>query len=379
MTRRERLMATLRGEPVDRPAVNFYEIGGYDIDTANPDPYNVYNSPDWAPLLRLAEEETDVIRMRGPRLVKRPENRHDEFITQETWVEGDSTFTRTSVRAGDRTLTSLTRRDAAINTLWTLEHLLKSDDDARAYLTLPDEVFAYTADVTHMHEADAKVGDAGIVMVDTGDPLCAAAVLFSMQDYILCACTDPALFRALLDKLAVSIHAITEQVAREFPGHLWRIYGPEYASEPYLPPDLFREFVVEYDRPMVAAIQKHGGFARIHSHGRLSNILQHIADLGADALDPVEPPPQGDVSIEEVRARYGRSLALFGGIEICDIENMAPVEFEKVAARTLREGTVGEGRGFVLMPSSAPYGRTLTDVTLANYETMVRLTREFQA
>ena len=66
MTGRERLMATLRGEPVDRPAVSFYEIGGFQVDPADPDPYNIYNSPDWQPLLRLAEECTDLIRMMSP-------------------------------------------------------------------------------------------------------------------------------------------------------------------------------------------------------------------------------------------------------------------------------------------------------------------------
>ena len=66
MTRRERLMATLRGEPVDRPAVNFYEIGGFRINPNDPDEFNVYNDPSWEPLLRLAEEQTDLIRMRNP-------------------------------------------------------------------------------------------------------------------------------------------------------------------------------------------------------------------------------------------------------------------------------------------------------------------------
>ena len=58
-------MATLRGEPVDRPAVNFYEIGGFDVDPSNPDEFNVYNDPSWRPLLELAEERTDLIRMRS--------------------------------------------------------------------------------------------------------------------------------------------------------------------------------------------------------------------------------------------------------------------------------------------------------------------------
>jgi hypothetical protein len=66
MTRRERLMATLRGGPVDRPAVSFYEVGGWTPDPDDPDRFNVYNSPDWRPLMRLSEKETDLIRMMGP-------------------------------------------------------------------------------------------------------------------------------------------------------------------------------------------------------------------------------------------------------------------------------------------------------------------------
>ena len=64
-TRRERLLATLRGEAVDRPAVNFYEIGGLRMDPHDPDPFNIYTDPSWRPLLELAEQETDLIRLRS--------------------------------------------------------------------------------------------------------------------------------------------------------------------------------------------------------------------------------------------------------------------------------------------------------------------------
>jgi hypothetical protein len=83
MTRRERLMATLRGEPVDRPAVSFYEIGGWNLDPDDPDPYNVYNAPDWRPVLDLARDETDIIRLIEPDFRPAPGNRHDEFFSSE--------------------------------------------------------------------------------------------------------------------------------------------------------------------------------------------------------------------------------------------------------------------------------------------------------
>jgi uroporphyrinogen-III decarboxylase len=158
---------------------------------------------------------------------------------------------------------------------------------------------------------------------------------------------------------------------------LWRIYGPEFATEPYLPPHLFKDYVVRYTGPMVEMIQKHGGFARIHCHGRIRAVLDYIAEMGATAIDPIEPPPQGDVELSEVRRRYGRELVLFGNIEFADIEHAEPAEFEKIVAKALKDGTDGEGKGFVLMPSSAPISRTISSKVMANYETMIHLAANF--
>ena len=370
-------MATLRGETVDRPAVSFYEIGGWTPDPDDPDPFNIYHSPDWRPLLDLAEAETDLIRLCSPARTPAADNGRAEFFRRETYLDNGSRFRRTTLTVAGRTLTSLTRRDPHVATTWTVEHLLKNADDARAYLQLPDEVFHYDCDATPLVARERELGDAGIIMVETEDPICAGASLFSMSDYTVLAMAEGKLFHQLLEKHARSIHARCEQVARDFPGHLWRIVGSEYASEPYLPPRLYEEYVVRYTGPMVAAIQKHGGFARIHSHGRLENILPHIVTMGTDGLDPVEPPPQGDVELIDVRREYGRDMVLFGNIEAADLENLPPAEFEKKVERALREGTAGEGRGFVLMPSACPYGRTISPDTLANYETMVRLAKAF--
>ncbi|HEY3267012.1 MAG TPA: uroporphyrinogen decarboxylase family protein [Armatimonadota bacterium] len=371
MTRRERLMATLRGEAVDRPAVSFYEVGGFTVDPSDPDPFNIYNSPSWQPLLRLAEEKTDLIRMVGPALAPAPGNRRGEFITEEAWEGEGSRFRRTTVRVAGRTLTSVSRRDPGTDTTWTTEHLLKDADDLCAYLELPDEVFDVVADIRPLVDAEAKVGDAGILMVDTGDALAEGAALFSMDDFMVLAFTEKALFHKLLEKLAAPIQRTVERVAREFPGRLWRIYGPEYAAEPYLPSRLFNEFVVRYDQPLVQAIEGNGGFCRIHCHGRVKAVLPAIVEMGASAIDPLEPLPQGDVTLAEVRREFGKDLVLFGNLEASDLENLEPAEFAPLVDRALEEGTSGEGRGFVLMPSASPYGRDITRRTMANYETMV--------
>jgi len=94
-------------------------------------------------------------------------------------------------------------------------------------------------------------------------------------------------------------------------------------------------------------------------------------------MGALEPPPQGDMELREIREAVGHDTVLMGNIEAADIENLAPAEFEKKVETALREGTAGEGRGFILLPSACPYGRTITARTMTNYETMVRMAKEW--
>jgi len=396
MNRRERLMATVRGETVDRPAVCFYEINGHDEDPTDPSPFNIYNDPSWAPLLALARERTDRIVIRHVALADTPTDpmaaRGDPTVTAEaplldgptdvltarttteTWTDAHgSRFTRSTLRLDDRTLTRLTRRDPDLNTVWMIEHPLKDVDDLRAYLRLPEQPRGGAPDTGVVLETEARLGDSGIVMIDTSDPLCPVADMFDMATYTVIALTEPALMHQALERQSRRLLPEVEAVAAALPGRLWRIYGPEYASPPYLPPRLFEQYVTRYIAPMVETIHRHGGYARIHSHGRLKEILDPIAATGCDGLDPVEPPPQGDVSLGFVRGRYGRQWVLFGNIEASDIVGLPTDAFAGKVATALREGTAGDGRGFVLMPSAAPYGRRLPDLALRNYETMVEM------
>ena len=374
MTRRERLMATLRGAAVDRPPVSFYEINGWTEKPGDPDPFNIYAHPTWRPLIDLARNHTDGIVMRSVAFDDAAPDPLAALTREKTTHTGESRVTVRSIAAGSRTLSTRTRRDRDVNTVWTEEHLLKDVDDLQAYLALP----APAADIGHVNpsrvvDVEAMVGEAGIVMINTADPLCAAASLFDMAEYTVIALTEPDLFRRLLERFAATILPKTEAIARALPGRLWRIVGPEYASLPYLPPALFREYVCTYVAPMIRSIQKYGGYARVHSHGNLRAILDDIVAMNPDGLDPIEPPPQGDVELAYVRKNYGRNMVLFGNLEASDIENLPTPQFAEKVRRALGEGTAGSGRGFVLMPSACPYGRVLSKLAMCNYEKMIAL------
>lgn len=375
MTRRERLLATLKGLPVDRPAVCFYEINGYDEHPDDPDSFNIFSHPSWKPLIDLAREETDRIVLRGVAFKEISPDPIGHLATDQTRVENGSRYVKRTVKAGKRILTMETRQDQDINTIWTTEPLLKGLQDMDAFLDLPVFGIGEIIDPDPLLKAESDIGDTGLVMIDTPDPLCLAASLFDMGEYTVMALTEQVRFHRLLDKFSEVLLDKTSQVARLLPGRLWRIYGPEYASPPYLPPALFREYVCRHVGPMIDLIHETGGFARVHCHGNIREILDDIMAMGADAIDPIEPPPQGDVDLAYVREKYGDRLVLFGNIECADIENLPAPEFEKKIRRALDEGTSGPGRGFVLMPSASPYGRVLGRQAVLNYQAMVRLAK----
>ena len=376
MNRRERLMRTLNGETVDRPPVCFYEINGYDEHPLDSDPYNIYSHPSWKPLIELARLHSDRIIMRSVPFRDASPDPIEELSQIEILDYVDRREMIRTVSIGTYTLTEHTRRDQDVNTIWTIEHLLKGVDDLLAFLSIPSPTFNGQADIANVLNVEADLGDSGIVMIDTPDPLCQAASLFSMADYTMLALTEPSLFHRLLERIASVLIPQTEAIARALPGRLWRIYGPEYASPPYLPPRLFYEYVVKYDTPMVAAIQKYGGYARIHCHGKIKSILDDIAVTGCMGLDPVEPPPQGDVTLGYVREHYGQQMVLFGNLEASDLETLPTSQFARKIENALEQVTKHPGRGFVLMPSACPYGRQLSSLALANYMKMIELVEQ---
>ncbi len=365
-------MATVNGRPVDRPAVSFYEISGCE-DMADPDPFNIYSDPSWRPLIELARDRSDRIAMCEVHCRNAPPNPMWENATSDVRMENGSRFITTTIRAGKRTLTQRTRHDPDVNTVWTIEHFIKEPDDLQALLEIPEAQPGGEPDISDALQLEAALGDSGIVMPSIGDPLCSIAWMFDMAELTVIAATEREMFHRLLDRAARQSYWWMETAAQALPGRLWRIIGPEYASPPYMHPALFREYVTPHVRQMVNSIHAYGGYARVHSHGRLRDILDPIAATGCMGLDPIEPPPQGDVELRYVREHYGQQMVLFGNLEIADIENLPTPQFEQKVRQAIAEGTAGEGRGFVLMPSACPYGRKLSSLSLRNYEKMLEI------
>ncbi len=360
MNSRERLLRTFRREPVDRVPVSTYELVGW-----NPDSFE-NQAPSYRRLMDKIRADTDCIYMWGWTPFR--ESGLWDRRTETSPDGRQTTYERLRTPKGDLSRTRVTM--PKVHTVWTTEHLLKGPEDAECYLSvLPQLHTIDEAKIAAARESYAiareRVGDRGVIMCSGGDPSYPVPELFEFGRFTIMCLEDRDLILALIDAFTEPILDVYRVEAENGFGDLHRLCGPEYYTPPYLPPEYFREMVVPGAKAAAEILHEGGIFLRLHCHGRVRGALPMIVEIGADGIDPIEPPPDGDIPLDEVKATYGKDLVLFGNTELKLLEQASPAEVD--AAVKAQMDAAKEGGGYVLMPTAAPINEPLDPKTEANY------------
>jgi len=347
MTQAERILAAIKGEPTDRTPVSLYEIDGFSTRYSP-------EHPSYERIRAFARENLDNMVMETP-MIDAPlgflfSGGGEDMVTREVRHDGPDEIVRTTVNTPKGPLTMETRHNAEAYTVWTTEFLVKGTEDVDRLLSIPYERKA--PDMSAFFAQKERVGDRGIMMPDVHDPVVMCATVMEFNDYILLSALERPKFRRLLDFFAERMHNWLDDVLEAGGGPLFRIVGAELATPPYMRPEDFREFVVNYDGEFIKKIQAAGAYARVHSHGNISKVADMILEMGPDALDPLEEPPGGDISLGEIKRILGDKLCLMGNIQESMFE-LHTAEEVRAEVRRIKEIASPGGR-YVIMPTATP-------------------------
>lgn len=365
MTSTQRLLAVLTGKMPDRVPISTYELVGH-----NPDSFE-NTEPSYRPLMDFIREHTDCIYMTG---IDVPNMADSRCMKVQKWDEAGSHWKKVTYDAGGRTLTKVTSRTDDVHTTWTRKHWCGDLEDAGVLLDRPVEFGK--ADFGALTAAWVRLGDdKGLPLISLADPLCELAELFEFGEFTVLAMTETDTIVKYLDQIHERrLAELGLMLAGPVKNTVWRIVGPEYAAPPYMPPELFRRFVTPYVSQYVRMIHSAGAFARLHVHGKIGRLLDQFIEMGVDATDPVEPPPDGDATVSKVKAAIGDRVCLMGGIELKFLENNDEKSVEKLTRQIMAEGKPG-GR-FVIMPTAAPINVPLSPQTDRNYRRFIQTALE---
>jgi uroporphyrinogen-III decarboxylase len=375
-TSRRRLLAALAGGVPDRVPINTYELAGRN----SLDWYN--QQPSYRGLMDYIRARTDCITNWNPRAATDRYTCEERFLCSDYPVEIEShtetagQFQRTTriCHTPGGELRSVSQTAVDVYTTWQVEHWCKSTADVDKALSMPYEPARY--DASDLPRVQAELGEQGLVMASIGDPAYLAAELMSFQEYMMWAFEETDHFARTV---AVIAGRVMENLRRQLDCcvlDLYRIVGPEYFTAPYLPPAMFRRFVVPHVTEMTRLIHARGGKVRLHCHGKMAQVLDMILETGCDGIDPCEPPPDGDIELDEVkRSCQARGVSVWGNIELKLLEQAAPGQVRAEVHKIMDQAKAGGG--FVLMPTAAPISLALSPRTEANYKALIDAGIEF--
>jgi hypothetical protein len=257
-----------------------------------------------------------------------------------------------------------------------VEPFIKDEADLRRFRSIRHEMTRW--DLRLLPHAD-EVGEAGICNVGYFDPFYTVASLFDEQELIIRAHTEPGPILELIEETCQrferDLKRLLEMMAKPRREVLFGCAGPELATPPLMSPSIFPVVITPFQRRLVKIIHEHGYLAYAHCHGRIRAALPEFIRCGFDAVEPCEPPPQGDITLAELMEQAGGKITIMGCVQDQDLQTRSADEIRAAVADIAR--TVGNSTGFIAMTTCTPFEFPPTPRFVENYIAYLEAAAEF--
>jgi uroporphyrinogen-III decarboxylase len=172
------------------------------------------------------------------------------------------------------------------------------------------------------------------------------------------------LFAIMSEKALVAV-----RIAAEAPAEAYISW--ETSSTQYISPKYFERYILPEVNRWGEILHAAGKMLIHHACGHIRAILPQLATENADAMESVTPPPTGNVEIWDVQKALGKDKCIIGGIEPLKFLELSQVEFRAYVENTLAQM---DPLGFIFGNSdSCPPG-----VSLEKFKLVTEIVRSFE-
>ncbi len=358
MTRRERLLAAIRRQPVDAVPHATYNL--------NPFAGSVHkDDPSYAALLAKVAASAGVLAKFYPPGIGPGLTRNDESIAA-AHIEGEGDARKRTVilhtPRGDLSSVAFIPENKPA---YMAKPLIASEEDAERLMALPYEPPQW--DVSKVRRFVGESETCGIPLVMYTEPFSAIAKMFDFEDFCIRSLTDRPLIEKMIDwaheRCLENVRLLAE-ACKGLPCVL-HTGGVELCTPPMLPPSLFRDLITPRMRAITEVIHRAGLLAGIHCHGRVRHVLGEMLAIGTNLLEPLEPPEQGDITLAELTEQAGDRLCLVGYIQDQEMYTAPPGHMTRCVEEIAR--TVGGRTGYIMTPTCTPFEHPCSEVYRRNY------------
>ncbi len=159
----------------------------------------------------------------------------------------------------------------------------------------------------------AAVGDEYSVHGEVRSPFDHFVNLIGMQEALIALLDDPERCCAVLEKTTEwSIALAVAQVRRG--AHAIKVSSP-FAGGSFLSREMYIEFIQPYESRLAKAVRAEGGHIYTHTCGMIGDRLDLLCEAGVSGIECLDPPPLGNVEIEDAVAALTGKIFIKGNID----------------------------------------------------------------
>jgi len=278
--------------------------------------------------------------------------------------------TTTEIDTPKGPLTAVASRNSTSNTTWTLKYPVESLDDIERIRCVPWELPRGLAppDLSSLPESFSK---RGIIHTGVSSPFVCVAGMMPFQYFLELCVTEFDLIKELtrqcLDRILSILDVLLSENTVEY---VW-MGGSEWLTPPMGSPMLYEQLVHDFEQKVIQRIHAGGAISHIHCHGNVRSTLELAIQRGGDFFEPVEPPPDGDITFAEAKALAAGRITLGGNIEARLLENE---DADTIEEATRRAFDGGKAR-MVLQTTAGPIS-DMTARMIENYHRMIDVWEE---
>jgi len=173
--------------------------------------------------------------------------------------------------------------------------------------------------------------------------------LRGMEQFLIDMITDPGYAHALMDKVMQFALEAGKRYVELGADMIW--FGDDVASQQgmLISLDVWREYFKSRYATLFADVKRANPPVKTayHSCGNCEAVLDEMVDIGLDVLNPVQPRA---IDPFATKKRYGKRLALFGGLDVQQLMPRGSPDEVQRAVRRLKTDC-GKGGGYILAPA----------------------------
>ena len=366
MNPRERILTTMRGEKADRvPLV----LPGFSC-RSHEDLEKIRD-----PLRReIAERviyETDFRVQVSPYINRMLVTPPQRIRTEQKSLPNGNRQTLGVIDTPLGELTYASEWNPVSSTGWQVKYPVETEEDIKKIASVPWELPERLAP-PDLDTLPDGFSDRGLLTTHISSPFVCVSAMMSYEWFLELCFLKPDLIAELTEICRQRVLDCVKVLLSK-PGieYVW-MGGSEWITPPMAPPSVYDDLVQEQERSIIQYIHENSdAVVHIHCHGNVRDALPRTIQRGGDYTEPVEPPPDGDITMAEAKKLAAGRITLGGNIE-CRI---LCIESEETVETAVRAAFANGKERFVLRPTEGP-SPILSEQEFRNYMRMIDVWEE---